>query len=223
MSGAKVEKMTQADVDMFALTARLRRQQYRQDLHDQKYHTDIYVLPKPQRLNHLVLHHMKYVSDLHKVLRRMTIAGEVREEDHELLKRRCLDGLIVCLSMANICGKHLITSLATFPWHKEGATDAMIEAVGTMAKTIEDIDHMGQTNPLGEIFGMVNVLLGVYTGALSLVGIEFQDIVEHIDERLLQVESKHMWHDRYLEMIIYWMARYDAAPEKTDPFHTPRV
>jgi hypothetical protein len=165
---------------------------------------------------------MKYVSDLHKVFRSMDIAG-VKADHRELLKRRCLDGLIVCLSMSNICGKHLITSMASFPWHKEGVINAMIEAVGKMAKTIEDIDHMGQTNPLGEIFGMVNAMLGVYASSLSLVGIEFQDIVEHIDERLLQVESKHIWHDRYLEQITMWMDKYDAAPEKTDPFHTPRV
>lgn len=211
-----------SEVDMVLLTAQLRRQQYRQDLHDQKYHTDIYVLPKPQRLNHLVLHHMKYVADLHGIFRTMDGLG-VLSAKRDLLKRRCLDGLIVCLSMANICGKHLMTSMASFPFQQKGVTDAMIEAVGKMAKTIEDIDHMGQTNPLGEIYAMVNAMLSVYASTLSLVDIPFQDIVKHIDERLLQVESKHIWHDRYYEQITYWMGMYDHAPEKTDPFNTPKV
>lgn len=199
-----------SEVSMTAFAAKLRRQQFRQDLHDVKYHTDIYVLPKAKRLTHLVLHHCKYVSDLYLLVNNDKWVIDDQQKA-ELLKRRCLDGLIVCLSMANICGKDLITSMMSFPWVKDGAVSAMIETIGKLAKTIEDIDHMGQTNPIGEIYTSINTLAAVYAGALSLVGIPFQDVVEHIHERLLSVESKHMWHSRYLEEIDAKMYAYDQS------------
>jgi hypothetical protein len=199
-------------VDMSLFNERLRRQQYRQDLHDHRYHTDIYVLPKAKRLTHLVLHHCKYVSSLYGILNTPNIE-EILPYDVELrnkVKRLSTDGLIICLSMANICAKHLPGSFATMPWRIDQSKDAMIEAIGKMAKTIEDIDHMGQTNPLGELWSEAMMLFSTYVSCLRLVGTPFWTVTETIEDRLLGVEAKHIWHNNYFDEIERLMEEYDS-------------
>lgn len=214
MSIAPLPLHVQGDttVDMNLFTERLRRQQYRQDLHDRKYHTDIYVLPKAKRLTHLVLHHCKYVADLYAIMIKPGFEGHMhRNADvREVFTRRALDGLIVSLSIANICGYTIPGSIATTPWTDIQARNVMIAAIGKMAKTIEDIDHMGQTNPLGELWSRGMDLFSVYTHCLRLVGIPFWEMVDSIHDRLLAVESKHIWHNNYLDEIDHLMEEYDS-------------
>lgn len=213
MSIAPLPNHKQGDitVDMNLFNERLRRHQYRQDLHDRKYHTDIYVLPKAKRLTHLVLHHCKYVADLYAVLVTPGFEGHIQHDEgmRELFTRRALDGLIVSLSIANICGRTVPGTFATMPFTGIRARDEMIGAVGKMAKTIEDIDHMGQTNPIGELWTQGCVLFSIYTHCLSLVGIPFWEMLDKVHDRLLSVESKHMWHNNYLDEIDHLMEEYD--------------
>lgn len=197
-------------VDMALFNERLRRQQYRQDLHDHRYHTDIYVLPKAKRLTHLVLHHCKYVSEL--VLKLDTWTPEWKKGEingWKRFERRALDGLIICMSMSNICARHLPGSFATMKWDKKQLQDAMINAIGKMAKTIEDIDHMGQVNPLGDLNTESQILFSCYVDCLRRVGIPFWTIADQLHDRLLDVESKHIWHNQYIEEIDRLMTEYD--------------
>ena len=198
-------------VDMEWFNENLNRQQYRQDLHDEKYHTDIYVLPKAKRLTHLVLHHCKYVSSLYAILDKVNLEGHLhRNADARLeVKRLALNGIIICMSMANICGKKLPGSFATMPWETKQAKDTLIETIGKMAKTIEDIDHMAQTNPIGELWNSAMMLFSVYVHCLKLSGVPFWEMVEAVDAHLLAVESKHMYHRFYLEQIDAKMGLYN--------------
>lgn len=198
-------------VDMVLFNERLRRQQYRQDLHDHRYHTDIYVLPKAKRLTHLVLHHCKYMSELVLKLEAWTPEWQKGEiNGWARFKRMSLDGVIICLSMANICGKLVPGSFATMPWTNETARDAMISGIGKMAKTIEDIDHMGQTNPLGELWTECMVMFSAYVHCLRQVGVPFWELTEAVNERLLAGESKHMFHNNYIEEIDRLMEEYET-------------
>jgi hypothetical protein len=199
-------------VDMVLFNEALNRQQYRQDLHDMKYHTDIYVLPKAKRLTHLVLHHCKYVSEL--VLRMENWTPEWRKQEingWKRFERIALDGIIVSLSVANICGRRLPGSFATMPWPDNQARDAMIASIGKMAKTIEDIDHMGQTNPIFELWTECTIMFSTYVDCLRLVGVPFWEMVDAVNARLLAVESKHMYHKHYVEWIDERMGLYDKS------------
>lgn len=189
-------------VDMIYFNEELNRQQYRQDLHDSKYHTDIYVLPKAKRLTHLVLHHCKYVSELAIKLETWTPEWRKGElNSWKRFERIALDGIIICMSMANICGKKLPGSFATMPWLIVDTRTTMIKSMGKMAKTIEDIDHMGQTNPIGELWGECMLMFSCYVTCLRLVGIPFWEMVDAVHERLLAVESKHIYHKFILKEI----------------------
>lgn len=198
-------------VDMLLFSERLRRMQYRQDLHDHRYHTDIYVLPKAKRLTHLVLHHCKYVSEL--VLKVNDWTPDWRKTElngWKRFERVAIDGLIVCMSMSNVMGRHMAATFATMPWERGELQKAMITAIGKMAKTIEDIDHLNQTNPLHELVNEVHVLFSCYSHCLKLVGIPFHTVTDLMHDRLLEVESKHMWHNNYLDEIDALMDAYDT-------------
>jgi hypothetical protein len=200
---------TQIDMNLFA--ERLRRAQYRQDLHDARYHTDIYVLPKAKRLTHLVLHHCKYVAEL--VLKLETWTPEWKKGEingWKRFERIALDGVIICLSMTNICGKLVPGTFATMPWMNISARESMITSMGKMAKTIEDIDHMGQSNPLGELWNECMVLFSCYVHCLKLMGIPFWEMFDKVHDRLLAVEAKHMWHNNILDEIDRLMEEYDS-------------
>lgn len=199
-------------VDMTLFNERLRRQQYRQELHDKNYHTDIYVLPKAKRLTHLVLHHCKYVASLYTILDKVNLEGHLHRnaDAREQVKRYAVDGLIICMSMANICGKPLPGSFATMPWETKQAKDALIETMGKMAKTIEDIDHMAQTNPIGELWNHCMMMFSVYVHCLRLAGFPFWNLTDQLHDRLLLVETKHMWHNNYLDEIDRLMEEYDS-------------
>jgi hypothetical protein len=120
------------------------------------------------------------------------------------------------MSMGNICARHLPGSFATMPWDRIALQKAMIEGIGKMAKTIEDIDHMGQTNPLGELMNEAQVLFSCYVECLRLVGVPFWTIADRMHDRLLSVESKHMWHNNYIEEIDRLMGEYDDERRDTE-------
>lgn len=204
---AKIKELVQELNDM----------QYRQDLHDRLFHTDIYTLSKPRRLGHLVLHHAKYVSQLYSIVT-SEVYAELRDRCDDpvnvnRMKLLCVDGLIINMSVMNVCAKPLwaqIENLRGFT--RQEAIDLAIMHMGKMAKTIEDIDHMGQTNPLGEIFESSIVLFNAYAAIYMSEGNTLQDYFHAARERLLSIERKHIWAEEHMAEIEFLMA--NREPEQ---------
>lgn len=180
--------------------------QYRQELHDSKYHVDIYALPKAKRLAHLTLHHCKYVAELYAMSdTTLTVQpGNLRDMQlRERFLRRAIDGVIVCLSISNIVNEKIPLKTFEGDWKpKQLIRDYSIGSMGRLAKIIEDIDHMAQVNPLQQIHTENLILLAAYVGYLRMAGIStFEKLFEGIGFRLEAVESKHMFHDKFQEEI----------------------
>lgn len=192
--------------------------QYRQELHDQVFHSDIYTLSKPRRLNHLVLHHCKYVSQLF-VSFMLPRQAPIDEHSDDNLRRLCVDGLIICLSMANVCNKRLHEFTQGAYVSKETSCEVLLREMGKMAKTIEDIDHMGQTNPLGEIMTsaglMADCYMNLYTRCIGEFNVfNLNAMFDHVEDRLLKGEQKNIHFKRHIADINWKMKLL------RDEFHT---
>lgn len=177
--------------------------QFRQELHDRLFHGDIYNLTKPHRLTHLVLHHCKYVAKIFTLHRNANDATDekwVFTDDAEAKAKAealCVDGMIVSLSMLNVANKPYSGLKSNGnPWAVENCVSNLIRQVGALAKTIEDIDHMAQTNPIGEVVGSLQEMTRCYTDIFTYFGNDERALVERIYDRLNFIEEKNMYGDR---------------------------
>lgn len=190
----------------------LGRTQFRQELHDRYFHGDIYHLSKPDRLKHLVLHQCKYISQLYTIIHEYgTVSdndvwsakndGDRRIHQNNLERMRILitDGFIVALSMMNVCNYRVESFI---PLEDCTPIHLMVRHMGKMAKTIEDIDHMGQTNPLGEIISSVEVLLAVYHKQFEMTGGDLKELISRIYRRLVAVEEKNVFYKKYHHIML---------------------
>lgn len=172
--------------------------QYRQELHDRLYHTDIYTLDKHHRLVHLVLHHCKYVAHLHVTVQEYGVDGDenIHANNRRRMENLAVDGIIVCMSMMNCCNHQIGAFMDTAHWDKDTPLYLLIRHMGTMSKTVEDVDHMGQTNPLKSIIESVEVMLAAYFKLFERGGGDFHYLTGRIHQRLTEVEKKSIFFDR---------------------------
>lgn len=199
-----------------SLSAMLNRLQYRQELHDSVFHSDIYTLTKHHRLQHLVLHQCKYVSELYLMLTGEHY-GELQQKgpQRERIARLCNDGLIICLSMFNVCGSLMSSQIENRRLMPTDAAELLLRSVGRMAKTIEDVDHMMQTKPLEEIMERAAVMAVAYMNIAELNFTEYNvfnlsAMLHQVDERLLSVEKKNIFFDKHIIEINRRMHIYDS-------------
>jgi hypothetical protein len=191
------------------------RMQFRQELHDVVFHSDIYTLSKPRRLTHLVLHHCKYVSELYRMFIQEDFAALQKDgPQRERIRRLTVDGLIICLSMANVCNKRLGDVIDQRVMDKEDACGLLLRRMGMMAKTIEDIDHMGQTNPLGEIMESAALMAGCYVNLYVLSYPEYhcslRDMMyDMVEKRLLEGERRNIYFGKHIVEMNRRMQNYD--------------
>ena len=110
--------------------ARLQREQYR---HDQRNHSDIVCLGKPDRLKHYGLHFAKYVGRLAR--------GDV--EIHPI-DRTITDAALICLSAANTLHQRLDQcKLDRAPAQVQlDQLRPFADAAGRFADACEKIDHL---------------------------------------------------------------------------------
>jgi hypothetical protein len=190
----------------------LRNLQYRQELHDRFFHNDIYTLSKHRRLEHLTLHHVKYTAQLMETVE--LIAGDTEESrkargenwgvTHSFIQRRCLDGLLVCLSMLNVMNIKVGEVWDTNrTWGLDKCSRHGVYAAGRLAKLIEDIDHMVMVGVTDGVRREVGILIKVYEHFLWSYGFAAGDNPEAevrfmVFNRLLELEQRHMFFDRYM-------------------------
>ncbi len=136
--------------------SQLRDLQLRQRHHDEKHHRDIFYLPYPQRIRHLVLHLAKYTGRL---------AGSAVASDLTQLKRTLVDTFIVALSASEMLQIDLAAAVLSGEAEKASTlADAgallgkrgkpkklgigerlfrqLAQITGRMAKACESLDHM---------------------------------------------------------------------------------
>lgn len=184
--------------------------QFRQELHDQLFHGDIYHLAKPHRLTHLVLHHCKYTSKIHTLYRKeiSTPSGNYEwfkgdPESKQTMLRLCVDGMIVSLSMLNIANFRFSKLLAIGPFDMGTCVDILIHNTGRLAKTVEDIDHMMQTKPIDAVVHCLAEMTTSYMTVFKILSDGDQEqLIDAIYARLNTVESYNMFaHERQTQML----------------------
>ncbi len=107
---------------------RLQQEQFR---HDQRNHSDIWCLAKPDRLKHYGLHFAKYVG---RVAR--------GADESKSVERTIVDTALVCLSAANVLHQHLQHK---DPERLSSQIDPLrnfANAAGRFADACEKIDHL---------------------------------------------------------------------------------
>lgn len=110
--------------------ARLQREQYR---HDQRNHSDIACLGKPDRLKHYGLHFAKYVGRM----------ARGSAETHSV-DRTITDAALICLSAANALHQRLdqCNFCKTLPLSELDRLYQFADAAGRFADACEKIDHL---------------------------------------------------------------------------------
>lgn len=107
---------------------RLQQEQFR---HDQRNHSDIWCLPKPDRLKHYGLHFAKYVG---RVAR--------GADETKTVERTIVDTALVCLSAANVLHQHLQLKDAQAFKSQIDPLRNFADAAGRFADACEKIDHL---------------------------------------------------------------------------------
>ena len=186
--------------------------QYRQELHDRFFHSDIYTLSKARRLTHLVLHHAKYVPTLYTFIAQEN--GKQGEVSFERMQRVLFDGFIVSLSMLNVLNKSFYEEFGSYFSRVDSAAmdpdvmiGSMIKELGQMAKTVEDIDHLAFVDVPTELTRSIRTMalgyLGFMVRYLAVTdGVwHWERLIQTTIERLVHVESKHMFFTRHSKEI----------------------
>lgn len=166
--------------------------QYRQELHDRIFHSDIYTLAKPERLKHLVLHQCKYISRIYGAAQDLTFNDNLK-----LIKAQSIDGFIVVMSMMNVCNALIMDHLRFTPMGVQECLDEGIKSMGQLAKVVEDIDHMASNSPLTMIRNECLNLLNVFLNLLVITGGTVETITTLALERLVQIEKYNAHYERH--------------------------
>lgn len=188
--------MTVAEVNRLAggVAERLDVLQYRQELHDRIFHTDIYTLTKPHRLQHLVLHQCKYIAKLYELV---TFGDDNTHEVQLATEKVALDGFIVAMSMLNVCNKLLSKDLALEVWEPKVCVSKGLRAMGALAKIVEDIDHMVMDSPLTQIHAQTIILATAWMNIYCERGSSLDNFFQVVLARLVQVETYNMYYERH--------------------------
>lgn len=170
--------------------------QYFQDMHDRRYHADIYGLPLMRRMAHLHNHMVKYS------------ANKVRRLDSHC------DAIACLLSMANALNISLSAVLSK--WSGEFVTDMtevplmyrtdrlesqLSNVLGQMAKIIEGHDHTESIDYRDDLREAVIELFIVYSGIRVELDQHFWATTqtEYI-QRMFDLKSKHIFYGFFTEL-----------------------
>lgn len=108
--------------------------------HDQRNHSDIICLPKPDRLKHYGLHFAKYVGRLAR--------GNAEPKS---VDRTLVDMTLVCLSAANALHQRIQGDIERCSHDRNDQVDplrSLADAAGRFADACEKIDHMEDFLPI---------------------------------------------------------------------------
>lgn len=116
---------------------KMQQEQFR---HDQRNHSDIMCLSRPERLKHYGLHFAKYVGRLARG------SCEPKKSDRTLV-----DMTLVCLSAANALHQRIEVDVARLSANGNDQTNPLLslaDAAGRFADACEKIDHLEDFLPI---------------------------------------------------------------------------
>lgn len=165
----------------------------RQLFHDERYHSDIAVLPIIQIVKHMTLHMSKYVGKL--------VLHEGRET--EVVCKVLIDALIITLSTANTLKYTLTTKRVMYSDLDEfSQLDSkpfimrLVGYIGLQAKACEAWDHL-------EDFPFVRVLkqsnMEIFHTVLQNLEMQNIDVLSRYNDRINEIERKHIFHKPFSE------------------------
>ncbi|MDX1109913.1 hypothetical protein GOL35_31130 [Sinorhizobium medicae] len=111
--------------------------------HDQRNHSDVICLPKPDRLKHYGLHFAKYVGRLAR--------GHAEEKSEY---RTLVDMTLVCLSAANALHQRIQDDIDVRSQDRGDQLDplrSLADAAGRFADACEKIDHLEDFLPIARL------------------------------------------------------------------------
>lgn len=156
--------------------AELQKEQFR---HDQRNHSDIACLPKPDRLKHYGLHFAKYVGRLARG------ASEGMSFD-----RTVVDTALVCLSAANTLHQRL-AECDLVAQKLDLQIDPMLpfaDATGRFADACEKIDHLEEFLPIARAANE-----DILRWTLSITSQRNLDLLDLIRDRRRQLAERQFY------------------------------
>lgn len=181
----------------------MRSLQREQQEHDKLYHREIFYLPYPSRMRHLVLHFAKYAG---------RISGSSVDDKDEVFRRTLADTFIVALSAADMLNMKLFALLAparraplpglsdlgsllmgggaaTEPSNVDWLFRRLAEEGGKMAKACESLDHMEAFDYRGTLTGSTLEIIRCCLISAHLSGLDLESLTRR---RWKEIEEKFL-------------------------------
>jgi hypothetical protein len=165
--------------------------QYYQELHDKRYHVDIYTMPLLKRIAHLHQHLVKYTNS--------RVSSETKQED-----------MLACiLSIANALGVRLSVELREFdilvdtlddikPYFDANTLAPQLNTVlSRIAKMLEGMDHHEYINVRKGLSSQVAMALLILVHQYTLDHTSPDTLVTSWIIRLRSIKEKNIWHSHY--------------------------
>jgi hypothetical protein len=175
------------------------RLQLEQQKHDKDYHSDVFYLPSPQRIGHLVFHFSKYAGRL----------VDRAESSSQVDGRTLVDTFLVALSAANLLNLDLASLVAPHDETEsleqlgcllaaetpESSADpewflrCLVREGGRMAKACEALDHLEAFDSRGAFEVST---LAIVRGCLVAAALAGLDLVVVTRERWQEIERRSL-------------------------------
>jgi hypothetical protein len=197
-------------MDTNSFEDRVLRLQWRQQVHDDRYHRDILLLAVGQRMKHFALHLAKYAGQL---------VDSIDEDDSSTQNRLMVDSFIITLAAANTLNINLAQSSRTppvdnkydlrsaghfFAGELEYLADdkywfvkQLIRSAGRMAKACESLDH---TERFPSREALEAAVIDVYKLVLAYASMMRSDLEDDFLFRIKSVEAKHIFSQYHAEI-----------------------
>jgi len=154
--------------------------QWAQEKHDRLYHPDIYYMPKPYRLTHLVLHLAKYQGKY------IQIKNFVLDSD-----KIAIDACIILVSFLNCLNQRILHVEA-----EDVGMEEIVVGVGRLAKYLEGLDHLENLDYHNDMVIIALQLLSYWTYKVlrGTSANEWCRFKREYLERLKEIEEKNMFN-----------------------------
>ncbi|MBB4867571.1 hypothetical protein HNP46_006485 [Pseudomonas nitritireducens] len=195
---------------MIHVNMTLRFLQFRQEIHDRHFDTNVYQLTKGERLNQYALRQMHLTAQLHR---------EICYDNN--IKDMVVRGISTCLSMANLLQIDLgLKFQGSYPDYvtKEAYANTLLRATGQLAQTLTRVAEISGTDLRHSLQDALLESLNSFLGLCHSAGLSFEThslargIEAHHEnvqsEDIHYVQKKGLFHN---DLIVADKARAEAA------------
>lgn len=151
---------------MINVSMTLRFLQFRQEIHDKYFDTNVYQLAKAERLNQYALRKMHLTAQLHR---------EICFDNN--IKDMVVSGISACLSMANVLQVDLgLKFQGSYPDYvtKEAYANTLLRATGQLAQTLTRVTEISGTDLRHSLQDALLESLNSFLGLCHSAGLSFE-------------------------------------------------